>query len=136
MDGRDKMLKIMDVLRDGLPVEIGGLKVDVVLDQLTKKFINPETGEVVDEYSGFTDNALIFYLNPEKTVRVVVRPSGTQPKIKFYAALGNEVGLDKSQEEYEQIKKESDEMVYKILEDMISRAEGISGGGERFEIMG
>ncbi|HAT03395.1 MAG TPA: hypothetical protein DCS29_01285 [Candidatus Magasanikbacteria bacterium] len=136
MDGMDKMLKIMDVLRKNLPKEFCGLRVETVLDQLTKKVIDPRTGLIVGTYEGFSDNALVFYLNTEKTIRVVVRPSGTEPKIKFYAAVGREVGVDKSWDEYAKVKKEVDELVHKILEEFVVLAEGMSSGGERFEVLG
>ncbi|PIT88417.1 MAG: phospho-sugar mutase [Candidatus Magasanikbacteria bacterium CG10_big_fil_rev_8_21_14_0_10_36_32] len=139
MDGMDKMSLIMKKLREKLPVEINGLKVESVFDQLNKKTLDPRTGEVVGEYSGFPDNALVFWLNPEKMIRVVARPSGTEPKIKFYAAVGlptGQVGLPISQEKYEQIKKEGDKLAHAILEDLVKIAEQISPGGERYEILG
>lgn len=123
MDGMDKMLKIMAELRSELPKEIGGLPVAEVFDQSKP-------------YGGFSDNALVFYLNAEKTIRVVARPSGTEPKIKFYAAVGRSVGMDKSEAEYQMIKKECDELAGRILEAMVSRAEKISAGGQRLEVLG
>ncbi len=132
MDGMDKMLRIMEKLRLKLPTKICGLEVYTVLDQLKKKFINPKNNKVMGKYVGFPDNALIFYLNKEKTIRIVVRPSGTEPKIKFYSAVGEEVGDKK----YIEVKKESDKLVHDILEEMVVRAEKISKGGERFEILG
>lgn len=132
MDGMDKMVKIMANLRQRMPTEVASLRVDVVLDQLTKKFIDPKNNKTVGKYTGFLDNTLIFYLDKEKMMRVVVRPSGTEPKIKFYAAVGKEVG----QKKYNLVKKEVDDLVHKILEEMVVRAEKISQGGERFEILG
>ena len=123
MDGMDKMLKIMSALRADLPKEIGGVPVVEIFDQSKP-------------YGGFSDNALAFYLNAEKTIRVVARPSGTEPKIKFYAAVGKPVGLDKSDAEYQAIKKECDELATKILEAMVSSAERISAGGQRLEVLG
>ncbi|MFA6427091.1 MAG: phospho-sugar mutase [Candidatus Magasanikbacteria bacterium] len=136
MDGMDKMLAIMDALRNNLPKQCCGLHIVSVLDQSVKKNIDPQTGEVVGTYEGFSDNALVFYFNKEKTIRVVVRPSGTEPKIKFYVAVGKEVGLDKSLDEYALIKKEVDGVVSNILEEFVTLAEKISAGGERFEVLG
>ena len=117
-----KMQKIMDSLRADLPTEIAGMKVVSVLDQL-------KTGV-------FPDNALVFYLNEKKTIRLVARPSGTEPKIKYYAAVGQAVGKEKTDGEYAKIKKECDELAQNILEDMARKCENFSPGGQRFEILG
>ena len=136
MDGMDKMTRIMRTLRAKLPTHVDGIEVLVVFDQLNKKFIDPKSGKQVGEYSGFTNDALVFYLNKEKTERVVVRPSGTQPKIKFYVAIGQEVGENKSSEEYLAIKKSVDAKAFKTLKEFVKTAEEISPGGEKFEVLG
>lgn len=136
MDGMEKMNKIMSALRNKLPTEFAGQAVVSVLDQLNKKFINPQNGEIIGEYEGFSDNALIFYLNQEKTIRLVVRPSGTEPKIKYYAAVGQVVGLEKTAKEYKNIKNKCDGLAGEILEDIARLAESICPGGNRFEILG
>lgn len=136
MDGMAKMEKIMSVMRDNLFKEILGRKVVSVLDQSNKKIIDPATGGVIEEYVGYPDNALIYYLNEEKTDRVVVRPSGTEPKIKFYVAVGQDVGKDKTEEEYSLIKNEVDNQAFEFLEEFVKKAEAISEGGQRFEILG
>lgn len=122
MDGMEKMQKIMNELRRDMPTEIAGLKVVSVLDQLKTEV--------------FPDNALVFYLNSEKTIRLVVRPSGTEPKVKYYAAVGHAVGIDKSDAEYELIRRQCDELALKILDDISAKAENISAGGKRFDVLG
>ncbi|MFA7653782.1 MAG: phospho-sugar mutase [Candidatus Magasanikbacteria bacterium] len=136
MDGMDKMSAIMNALRANLPQEIAGLKVVEILDQLNKTVIDPATGKRAGEYVGFSDNALVFYLNKEKSIRVVARPSGTEPKIKFYAAVGKTVGKEKSEAEYLAIKKECDQLAYQIVDEMVKISDKISPGGEKFEVLG
>ncbi len=136
MDGMEKMLAIMNNFRAQLPTEVDGKRVHIVLDQLAKKFIDPHTGEEVGEYVGFPDNALVFYLNEERTKRIVVRPSGTEPKIKFYVAIGEDVGLEVTEEKFEQVKQQVDATAFAVLEDIVSRAEKVSNGGKRFEVLG
>lgn len=136
MDGMEKMRRIMEELRKNLPTKINGLEVESVFDQLNKTVVDPRTGESVGKYDGFPDNALVFWLDKEKTIRAVARPSGTEPKIKFYAAVGLQAGKGISQKDYEQVKQDGDELAYAILEEMVKMAEKISPGGERYDILG
>ncbi len=136
MDGREKMIKIMHVLREEMPDKIGDIEVFEVLDQRKKVFINPKNKQVIREYEGYEDDSLIFYLNEEKTNRVVVRPSGTEPKIKFYIAQGQELENKEDEREYKEVKKQVDDSVFKVLEEFVKYAENISPGGKRFEILG
>jgi len=136
MEGMDKMLKIMDVLRAKLSTEFAGLKVKSVLDQLNKKVIDPIDNKEIGGYQGFPDNALVFYFDSPKSIRVVVRPSGTEPKIKFYVAVGDGVSSRETSQEYDAVKKECDDLAHKILEEFVAIADKISSGGEKFEILG
>ena len=72
---------LMDQLRFQSPAELGGLPVIAVRDYLTNQKTNA-AGEssVLD---GPTDNLLFFEFEDEGN-HVAVRPSGTEPKIKFY----------------------------------------------------
>ena len=136
MDGMEKMSRIMSALRTDMPKQIAGLEVIEVLDQLNKVIIDPATGKLRGQYVGFSDNALIFYLNKEKTIRLVARPSGTEPKIKFYAAVGKALGKEKSQHECMLVKDECDQLAKNILNEMVQLCERTSQGGEVFDILG
>lgn len=79
--GMKKMEAIMDKLRNEAPAEIAGVKVIAKADY--------ELSVKTDLVSGTTEkitlpksNVIILYL--EGNASVVVRPSGTEPKIKFY----------------------------------------------------
>lgn len=78
--GMDKMASIMDTLRSNPPQEIAGLKVTAVSDYKTSKttFDNGDE-EVIDLPKS---NVLAFALTDGN--KVIVRPSGTEPKIKAY----------------------------------------------------
>ena len=71
LTGMDKMQEIMDSFRTNPPKEIGGKAVVSVTDYMKPE----ETGLP-------KSNVLIYQLDDESTV--VVRPSGTEPKIKTY----------------------------------------------------
>ncbi len=85
--GMNKMNSLMQELRENHPVEIGGLKVVSVSDYQTSETVNLATGEKT-AITLPKSNVLVFDL--EQGAKVVIRPSGTEPKIKsYYTAIGN-----------------------------------------------
>lgn len=80
-DGMKKMAEMMNSLRVTPPAEIGGVKVTKVSDYLESKATDVLTGntEKIDLPSS---NVLSFAMEDDN--KVVVRPSGTEPKIKIY----------------------------------------------------
>ncbi|MBR7060540.1 MAG: phospho-sugar mutase [Eubacterium sp.] len=78
--GMEKMAGIMDTLRANPPKEIGGYAVTAVSDYKTSKTVYTSGKEEVIELP--KSNVLAFAL--EKGNKVIVRPSGTEPKIKAY----------------------------------------------------
>jgi len=87
LSGMDKMAGIMDDLRKNPPAEIGGYAVVKVTDY--KK--SEETGLPAA-------NVLIFKL--EGGAEVIVRPSGTEPKIKtYFTTLGKDLAEAQAQKD-------------------------------------
>ena len=85
LSGMDKMAGIMASLRENAPAEIGGYKVTKVVDY--KK--TEETGLP-------SANVLVYTLEGGATV--IVRPSGTEPKIKaYYTTLGKDLAEAEAQ---------------------------------------
>ncbi len=83
--GAEKIKALMEDLRADPPREISGSQVTVIKDYLARKVIKPASGEQ-EELSGLPQsNVLQFYTADD--VKVSVRPSGTEPKIKFYFGL-------------------------------------------------
>ena len=87
LSGMEKMAGIMDSLRKNPPAEIGGYKVTGVTDyQDTEKTGLPKA------------NVLIYALEGGATV--VVRPSGTEPKIKtYFTTLGKDLAQAQAQKD-------------------------------------
>ena len=80
-DAMEKAAKMMSDLRMCVPDTIGGAKVTVVRDYGNSVSTNTETGETsVIELP--KSNVLEFVLGKQGSV--IVRPSGTEPKVKFY----------------------------------------------------
>ncbi len=87
LSGMDKMAGIMVSLRQDPPAEIGGYKVVKVTDYLKTE----ETG-----LPGA--NVLVYGLEGGATV--IVRPSGTEPKIKaYYTTLGKDIAEAQAQKD-------------------------------------
>ena len=87
LSGMDKMAGIMDDLRQNPPAEIGGYAVVKVTDYKKPE----ETGLPAA-------NVLIYTLEGGATV--VVRPSGTEPKIKtYFTTLGKDLAEAEAQKE-------------------------------------
>ncbi|WP_294411350.1 phospho-sugar mutase [uncultured Ruminococcus sp.] len=79
--GMKHMEEIMTGLRSNHPTSIGGLKVERFEDYKASTSKNIATGEV-KELTLPKSNVLAFYL--ENGCKAIVRPSGTEPKIKTY----------------------------------------------------
>ena len=87
LSGMDKMTAIMDSLRKDPPAEIGGYKVTKVTDY-----------EKSEETGLPAANVLIYALDGGTTV--VVRPSGTEPKIKtYFTTLGKDLAEAQAQKD-------------------------------------
>ena len=87
LSGMDKMAGIMSGLRSNPPTEIGGYKVEKVTDYQN----TAETGLPAA-------NVLVYALNGGATV--IVRPSGTEPKIKtYFTTLGKTLAEAEAQKE-------------------------------------
>ncbi len=81
-DGMEKMAKILNDLRDNAPTVINGLEVVKTTDYLTQT-ISYKCGETKPLEGLPKSNVLRFDLSDEKSY-FIVRPSGTEPKIKLY----------------------------------------------------
>ncbi len=79
--GMEKMGSIMTQLRDNTPTEIAGLKVTEAADYKTSIRVNMENG-TESEITLPKSNVLAYKL--EGGNGVIVRPSGTEPKLKAY----------------------------------------------------
>ena len=81
VSGMHIMQEIMKSLRTDAPKEIGGLKVIESADYLTGLFTNAETGAT--RPTNLPKSDVVSFLLPGHA-SVIVRPSGTEPKIKAY----------------------------------------------------
>ena len=84
VDGAKEIAAIMESLRKEPPVAFADWKVKKVSDYKTNKCLDPETGET--SLTGLpSSNVLYFTLDDDAWC--CARPSGTEPKIKFYIGV-------------------------------------------------
>ena len=112
MDGAAEIKKMLSDMRNNPLTMIDGEKVESLSDYqaLTKK--NIITGEVTT-IDLPKSNVLIY--QTESGTRIAARPSGTEPKIKFYFSVNT--SLDNT-ENAEKVEKELDAKIQRIIKEM------------------
>ncbi len=80
-DAQEKMAALMKNLRKNPPREIGGKAIATVKDYLTEKALDVQTGAISG--TGLPKSDVLWYLTEDGNL-IVVRPSGTEPKVKVY----------------------------------------------------
>lgn len=81
LEGMDKMQSMLDNFRTNPPKEIAGFKVEKVRDYGNDTVLDVATGTTTP--TGLPSSNVLYY-ELEDAAWVCVRPSGTEPKIKFY----------------------------------------------------
>ena len=83
-DGMEKMANIMKNIRENPPKEFAGYQVLSRADYKTSKRVDVKTGE---ESTINLPSSNVLEYNLEDNLKVIVRPSGTEPKIKVYLTI-------------------------------------------------
>jgi len=112
--GMQRMQQVMEQLRSVSPRELGGQQVLQTRDYLTQQITTADGSVMV--FSGPTDNLLFFELATAGHY-VAVRPSGTEPKIKFYTFTRADMEKDGSVEKTQGILS----AVIQLIEDDLQR---------------
>jgi phosphoglucomutase len=94
--GAEEIAQMMRDFRANPPKEIAGSKVTFVKDYETLKMTNIISGGITELDMPTTANVLQYFT--EDGSKISVRPSGTEPKIKFYIEVRGEM---KSRAEYD-----------------------------------
>lgn len=84
IDGSKQIMAIMDGLRQNPPKAFGDLKVVSMRDYQSGKVLNLETGK---ESSTNLPKSNVLYFDLTEDSWCCARPSGTEPKIKFYMGV-------------------------------------------------
>lgn len=84
LEGMERIALIMKTFRENTPAELGGFKVVVAKDYKTQVFKNLVTGEESGSPLPVSD---VLHYTLEDGTWVCIRPSGTEPKLKFYIGV-------------------------------------------------
>lgn len=112
MDGQQQIAAMMETYRKDPPKVINGSDVVQLLDYQLQKGKDLKTGKEW-EIKLPKSNVLQFILADES--KISARPSGTEPKIKFYFSVNTK--LNKASD-FDKVNKELDEKIKAIIKDM------------------
>lgn len=111
--GAEEITEMMRNFRENPPKELAGSPVTCIKDYADLNCKNMKTGEILKLDFPTTSNVLQFFT--EAGDKVSVRPSGTEPKIKFYIEVREEMG---NKENYEATVTKADQHIEQLLADL------------------
>ena len=112
MNGQQEIAQMMESYRSNPPKTLAGMEVSQLLDYQQQVATNLKTGSK-SPIQLPKSNVLQFLL--EDGSKASARPSGTEPKIKFYFSVNAPLA---SADQYDQVEKELDEKILKIIKDL------------------
>ena len=111
-EGEEEIKAIMDKYRNSGMLEIAGNKIVMVKDYLAGSSTDLTTGKVTNIELP-KSNVLQFYM--EDGTIISVRPSGTEPKIKYYFSLRTQLG---KKEDFEQTRDKLEQRLKQYRESL------------------
>ena len=124
--GNGDIQQIMSFLRKSPPTEIAGRPLARVIDRQAGTSTDPHSG-AVEPIDGDKGNVLAFTFTDAGNTRVTARPSGTEPKIKYYvSAASKDLKLDGTT--LAETKTNVDKAAQDILDGMVTVAESALNG--------
>lgn len=111
--GADEIVAMMKNFRENPPKEIAGSKVVVIKDYSDLNCRDLTTGKVEKMNFPATSNVLQFFT--ESGDKISIRPSGTEPKIKFYIEVREDM---KSKDQYEELVQVAEKHIDQVLKDL------------------
>ncbi len=107
IEGLAKIKSTMDKIRSNPPKSVAGKKVIAIRDYLTSERVDLKTGEKSEI---LLPQSNVIYLELEDQNNFIIRPSGTEPKIKVYCLMKGETE-EEANELLEKVKTDVDEIV-------------------------
>ncbi len=112
-DGAEEILQMMKNFRENPPKSLAGSLVEEVKDfkEQTNFVVSENEKHVMDDIT--KSNVLIYYT--QDGTKVCVRPSGTEPKIKFYVSVKENIT---SKEDFEETLKALEAKIEEVRKDL------------------
>lgn len=111
--GAEEIIAIMKEFRANPPKQIAGSDVVIVKDYADLNMKNLKTGEITKMDMPTTSNVLQYFT--EDGTKVSIRPSGTEPKIKFYVEVK---GSMKTNADYADANNKADAKIEAVKKDL------------------
>lgn len=111
IEGLQKIQEILETLRKNPPMEVGGYKVVKARDYQADTIRDIATGEVTS--TGLPSSNVLYY-DLTDDAWLCVRPSGTEPKVKFYYGIKG-TSLEDADEKSDKLGKEVLAMIDAML---------------------
>ncbi|MBN1767907.1 MAG: phospho-sugar mutase [Prolixibacteraceae bacterium] len=112
--GAVEIQTMMKNFRSNPPESLGGSKLEVVKDYSTLIAKNRITGEEDKINQKVSSNVLQFFT--QDGTKISVRPSGTEPKIKFYIEVKDQL---KTIDEFDEVNKRTEDKVNTIMDELV-----------------
>lgn len=111
--GAEEIEAMMKNFRENPITEIAGSKVILIKDFVTLKATDLDLNEEYTLEMPTTSNVLQYFT--QDNTKVSIRPSGTEPKIKFYIEVQSKL---KSREEYDAVNAETEKKIEQVCKDL------------------
>ncbi|MDX1618614.1 MAG: phospho-sugar mutase [Balneolaceae bacterium] len=108
--GAEEIQRILKQFRQNPPSELGGSKVTVIKDYKSGEAADLETGST--EPIDLPEANVLQFVTEDETI-VSVRPSGTEPKIKFYCSVNADL---ESREQFEEVTEQLEQKLDAITD--------------------
>lgn len=111
--GAEEIIAMMKSFRNNPPATLGGSKVVTIKDYASLNMTDVNTGNVSKMDMPTTSNVLQYFT--EDGTKVSIRPSGTEPKIKFYIEVKSTMATNA---DYDNAIKEANEKIAAVKSDL------------------
>ncbi|NOY96868.1 MAG: phospho-sugar mutase [Chlorobi bacterium] len=111
--GADEILQIMAKFRSNPPKSLGGSPLETVKDYLSRVEKNLISGEEKTVGQKSTSNVLQFFT--QDGTKISIRPSGTEPKIKFYFEVKGQLG---SRAQFDEAEQKAETKIDAIMDEL------------------